>query len=85
MIIVHVRVQGGIDLIAKLLLLSPRQGLVLIRYFTVIIFGHPRGKNRCVNFEALRRASLPTLAEGFVCLLAGSLVQVFWKEENNIG
>jgi len=65
-----------------------RQGRVL--FSSVIsqlsyldIFGHPCSKGPCVNFEALRRASLPTLAEGFVCFLEGSLVQVFWKEENN--
>lgn len=65
-----------------------RQGRVL--FSSVIsqlsyldIFGHPCGKGPCVIFEALRRASLPTLAEGFVCFLEGSLVQVFWKEENN--
>ena len=36
-----------------------------------------------MNFEALHRASLPTLAEGFVCFLEGSLVRVFWKMEKN--
>ena len=79
MIIVHVREQGGIDLIAKLLLLSPRHGFVLIRDFTATIFGHPCGKGPCVNFEALRRASLPTLAEGFVCFLEWSLVEFCGK------
>eukprot|EP00438_Fugacium_kawagutii_P004820 Skav226387 [mRNA] locus=scaffold1631:26937:29999:+ [translate_table: standard] len=52
------RVQGGIDLISKILRLSPRQGTS-----TALNCGAK------LIAQALCRASLPTLAEGFVCFL----------------